>query len=297
MKQFLYYWLLTCVLWSLACDWPERKPKRHQRVQGFDKVKTLHQSVPFSNEKELHLKLEIPAAKLILNFVAGEKLIDFSGEYSSADTRPEFEYTLEDGVGALTIQSRHQDEHRNIHWDEFKNNEWTLRIHRRIPLKLVIQAGAIDADLDLTYLSLTRLKIEVGAGSIELSCDTLNLVSSELQIQCGAAKFVGNNLCNLNFNFLKYEGGVGASELNFLGKQSGKAEIEINAGVGKNSIYLARHYDVRVRKSDSFLAPISLDDFEEKNGNYFSYGFGKQAGQLDFDIRQGVGHTRFSWID
>lgn len=297
MKQFLYYLLLSCVLWSLACDWPERRPKKHQRAKEFDKVETIHQSVPFSNEKELHLKLKIPTAKLVINYVSEQKLIDFKGDYCSADMRPEFEYTLEDGVGALTIQTRHQAEHRKFHWNEFKNNEWTLRIHRRIPLTLIIQAGAIDADLDMTHLPLNRLKIEVGAGAIELSCDTLNQVSSELQIQCGAAKFVGNKLCNLNFNFLKFEGGVGASELNFQGDQSGKAEIEINAGVGKNSIYLARHYDVRVRKSDSFLAPISLDDFEEKNGNYFSNGFGKQAGQLDFDIHQGVGHTRFSWID
>ena len=47
-------------------------------------------------------------------------------------------------------------------------DEWDIMLTQKIPLDLELSFGATDADLDLSYLSVTRFSVDAGASTIDL---------------------------------------------------------------------------------------------------------------------------------
>jgi len=92
-------------------------------------------------------------------------------------------------------------------------------------------------------------------------------------------------------------GGVGASKLSFDGEWKNDARVDMNLGVGKNTILLARHIGAKVQPAGSFLSPIRLRGFDKRGSVRYSENYDQAAGHLDFDIKMGVGHTEIDWLD
>jgi hypothetical protein len=178
-----------------------------------------------------------------------------------------------------------------------RENDWRLKLSPKIPIEFRIDGGALDAKLELSGLKVADLNINVGAGEFDLDFGEPNSERPDIRINSGAAETKARGLCNANFRRLDFNGGVGASRLYFDGDWKSEARVDMNLGVGKNEILLARHLGAKVNAPSSFLSPISLHGFEKRGGLHYSENYDQAAGHLDFDIKMGVGHTEIDWIE
>jgi len=123
--------------------------------------------------------------------------------------------------------------------------------------------------IQLTKQTSLRLDIEYNGGYLTIERDDSGLLADirldfrepnseqpDIRINSGAAATKATGLCNANFRRLDFNGGVGASDLSFDGEWKSEARVDMNLGVGKNEIFLARHVGAKVRPAGSFLSPI-----------------------------------------
>jgi hypothetical protein len=157
--------------------------------------------------------------------------------------------------------------------------------------------GALEGDFDFTGLKVADLDVNVGAGELHLAFREPNSERPDIRINSGAAETKAKGLCNANFRRIEFNGGVGASNLSFDGEWKSEARVDMNLGVGKNTILLARHIGAKVHPAGSFLSPISLHGFDKRDGMRYSENYDQATGHLDFDIKMGVGHTSIDWIE
>jgi len=176
-------------------------------------------------------------------------------------------------------------------------NRWRVKVSRQVALECEIDAGAVDAWLDFSGLKLEDLNVNVGAGEMALEFRERNPAKPRIRLNAGAATVTASGLCNANFETFKFNGGAGKSELFFDGDYEGEGRVELKFGVGLNTIRLAQNLGVKIRKSGSFLAPMSLRGFDKEGNYYFSPNYERATSRLDFEIEMGVGHTSIRWIE
>ncbi len=296
MQRILIILLTLVLLTETSCEQAiERKRKRERSI----KLDEVERTISLKDEERLEINLEFPAGVLKLEPGLNSSTIEFRGEYDSEETRPEITYEISHGVGDLLITTKEQKgKDRNIRLDDYRDNYWELKVPTKIAINFWIKSGFIDGEFDFTDLRVTNLEIDTGAGSVEINFDKLNEEKTKIKLGCGAAKFIGNNLCNANFTSLEFNSGVGASVLDFYGKQEGAAEVDINFGVGSNVIRIGNAFDVKLKKESSFLAPFTVRGLEPGADNeYFSPDFGRKSGKLEMRIALGIGHTSVRYED
>ncbi|MBN2089822.1 hypothetical protein JW964_09415 [candidate division KSB1 bacterium] len=290
MRQIFLIIISFLFITELSC---EQAIERKRQKERSNKLGEVEQTITLKDEQSLDINLEFPAGVLRLEPGIQTAVIEFRGEYDSEETRPEITYEINRGIGDLLIKTKERaDGDRNIRIDDYRDNYWELKVPPKIAINFYIKSGVVDGELDFSALKVTYLEIETGAGSVEINFDKLNEAKTKIKLECGAAKFIGNNLCNANFTSFEFDGGVGASELDFYGEQKGEAEVDINFGVGSNVIRIGNDFDVKLKKESSFLAPFTVRGLEQDGDTeYYSPDFGRKSGKLAMRVALGIGHT------
>jgi hypothetical protein len=298
MKTCIHLLLLSCFLLWLGCDnRPEdRRARRERRERSWAKDALVEKrQIPLSRETALRLDIDYHGGFLELERGTTGLLADIHLEFDLEENRPSIDYDSSLTSPTLRIHSpRNRD--GNFSFKKFRDNRWRIKVSPQIPIEIRIDAGAIDSRLDFTELQVEDLNINVGAGELQLEFNTPNAGRPRISINSGAASTEAFGLCNANFRRLEFNGGVGKSELSFDGEWKNEASVDLNLGVGSNAIFLPRHVGAKVRESGSFLSPVSLRNFEKRDGAHYSNNYDEATGYLDFDIKIGVGHTSFRWI-
>jgi hypothetical protein len=139
-------------------------------------------------------------------------------------------------------------------------NTWQLNFDNRIPLDLRFTLGLVDADLNLTGLTVERLKIVAGMANTRLVFDRRNRVEMErLDIEAGAARFTAESLGNARFQNLSFSGGAGSFELDFSGARlPAGARADIEVGVARLRIRLPENRAVVLTVPDSWLTRVDV---------------------------------------
>ena len=289
MKRWIIWSNLLLITLTIACSADFSNEKNDNR---FATPRKLVKEIPYNGEKELNLEIEFSAGNFIITRNAGPSLVNAKCRYDSPDTEPVIRYDRHNGIGTLVIEtkSKHIDR-KGVHINDSEDNQWIIEISAKAIVEIDAEIGFAGAELDFTQIPLKKLTLEIGAGIIETMFDQLNPERCEIEISCGAAKFEGRNLGNANFESFSFDGGVGTSYLEFTGLQEGEADISLNFGVASNHIIVADRFDVKVCKNGSFLAPMKMRHFEERDGYHFSPEYGKNSARLDMDINLGIGHT------
>lgn len=298
MNKYIYLLLLSCCLLLLGCDdRPEdRRAHRERNDGGWTNSELVEKrQIQRSGEASLRLDIEYNGGYLELERESTGLLADIYLEFDQEENRPIIDYDSSLTSPTLRIRSprRHDGE-----WSfkRFRDNRWRIKLSPQIPIDFRIDAGAIESRLDFTDLKVEDLNINVGAGELQFEFNTPNTEQPRISINSGAASTEASGLCNANFRRLEFNGGVGKSELSFDGEWKNEASVDLNLGVGSNTIFLPRHVGAKVRESGSFLSPVSFRGFEKRDGAHYSENYEEATGYLDFDLKIGVGHTSFRWI-
>jgi len=273
----------------------ERRYDRRER-QASSLEQRLTQEIAFTGQTALVLDVEYTGGNLDLEASDKDLLAELDLAYDRDELRPEINFDSTSSPPVLQIRTPH-DRRENISLDDLRTNHWRIKVSRKVALECELDAGAADAWLNFTGLQLEDLNLNVGAGELELEFRERNTAKPRMRINAGAATVTGHGLCNANFEVFKFAGGAGKSELFFDGDYEGEGHVELKYGVGLNTVRLAKNLGVKIRKSGSFLAPMSIRGFDREGDYYFSPDYERATNRLDFEIEMGVGHTSIKWID
>ncbi len=145
-----------------------------------------------------------------------------------------------------------------------------LELSRSTPLDLNLDLGAVESDLDLTGLRISRLRVESGASDARLRFDSLNATRmSVLDISLGAASFRGDRLANANAQDIRVDAGVGNVELDLGGQWTQDIDLHVEVTLGIVTIHVPSDIGVRV-SLEKTLASFDHEGLVERDGGWVS---------------------------
>lgn len=261
----------------------------------------IKERVAMSSEERLDAHLTFGAGRLELAKVTGDDIVKVTLEYPEDGKAPEFSYRTHGRSGDLRIEAGDMDwEHDkdsgctidmdddgwNGWWKDGERNDWSVGLTGKIPISLKIESGASNNEIDLTGLKISDLDIEAGACELEITVDEPSGHRTRIiSIDGGAAKMRAENLGNLNFDRMEFNGGAGQFTLDFSGELDHRATVEINLGVGQMTIFVPRNVGVKLDCSSCTLASVSVSGaFEEEDDVYVNDKYGQTDGELLFEI-------------
>jgi hypothetical protein len=160
---------------------------------------------------------------------SGNLLEGYLNYPGSRGRAPGISYSVSAGVGRLRLESRTR-EGWVIPFTGYSSGEnWTVRLSRKVPLSIDIDAGASSSVLDLSYLQLKELNVEAGVGHMDV------LFPAEgdrmtARIQGGVGELVLRIPESVAAR-VRVEGGLGGKQLSSRFHQAGDGTYE-TAGYG-----------------------------------------------------------------
>jgi len=157
---------------AVAIDWP--------LLGGGTYTKSFN--APLDGVERARVEIEFGAGKLYIASLlsSSENLVE--GEFSGTTGEVETSFRRSDGEATLKLSRA---------WSVFGwrsvEEDWSVRLTGRIPLELDIDAGASDADLDLTELVVSNFSLDTGAADLEVRFPR-GAGTTEARIKAGAAK-------------------------------------------------------------------------------------------------------------
>lgn len=297
---------LAVILGALLLTSCDERPSERRSSRGFSENErrsrrgsselSEHRQFQFTNQTALRLDIEYDGGYLTIERDDSGLLADIKIDFDREENRPYIDFDSTSPSPALRIRSPRRHEVR-LSFDKFRENDWRLKLSPKIPIEFRLDGGALNGKLDFSGLKVADLNINVGAGEFDLDFREPNSERPDIRINSGAAETKARGLCNANFRRIDFNGGVGASRLSFDGEWKNDGRVDMNLGVGKNEILLARHIGAKVHAPSNFLSPIRLRDFEKRGGLHYSENYDAATGRLEFDIKMGVGHTEIDWIE
>jgi hypothetical protein len=172
----------------------------------------------------------------------------------------------------------------------------TIALSDRIPLDLGLHFGAGEATLNLGGLRLQRLDVETGASETTIRFDSPNPIRArEVELSAGAAELEVIGLGNARAERISFQGGVGATTLDFGGAWVGDATASVQMGMGSVVLRFPRSLGVRISRS-SFLTSFDAAGMVRRDGSYFSENWDRADHKLTVDVEAALGSIEIEWI-
>lgn len=170
-----------------------------------------------------------------------------------------------------------------------------LALSPEIPLSLVLELGAVQADVDLGGLALRRVTYRTGASETQLRFSQPNPVAcEELEMEAGAAAFHVQEIANANCARVSFNGGLGDVSLDFGGSWRRSLTGDVNVGIGSLSLRLPRDVGVSVQLN-RFLASFDAAGFEKRGNTYYSANFNSARYRLTLSVNASIGGIEVAW--
>lgn len=242
-----------------------------------------------SDETRLDVYVRYGAGRLHIRPLTGGELYRVALRYDSDLFDPITEYRngrLEVGVEGTgkSIRVKNHDQ-----------GELTLSLSESVPLDLDLDFGAVEAEIELGGLRITRLDIETGASDTEIRFARPNPIACErLEISMGAAALKAHGLGNVDCARVRVEGGVGDITLDFAGEWRRDVEADLTMALGSATLIIPENIGVRVNK-ETFLTDFDRDGFTKRDGAYYSSNWGTATRRLTIDLEGAFGSVTLRW--
>ncbi|MCU0521253.1 MAG: toast rack family protein [Anaerolineae bacterium] len=211
-------------------------------------------------------------ARITLRMGAGELTVDGGADtllegsftYNVADWKPEVRYSVSDGEGSLTVRQPNTDQ---ISLRSGTHNAWDLRLSDAMPMRLRLECGAGEQDVDLVGLDIAELDITLGAGDSRINVgDNPNLSRLDLSI------------------------GAGSVELDLGGGWTGDAEIDLQGGVGETTLRLPNDVGVRVEVTRG-IGDVDTSGLYREGNAWVNEAYETSEVTLTVRVRAGIGRV------
>lgn len=173
----------------------------------------------------------------------------------------------------------------------------TIGLGPEVPLNLDLEFGAGRANIELGGMMLQELSLSTGASETRVSFSEPNKIAAgRVAIEAGAADLEVIGLGNARARSISFQGGVGATVLDFGGQWDGDITADVDMGVGSLTLKLPRNQGVRVVR-ESFLSSFDAPGMERSGDSYYSGNWRTAEHQLTIDVSTALGSVDIDWID
>ena len=172
---------------------------------------------------------------------------------------------------------------------EGESGKLQVELARSAPVDLSLDLGAVEADLDLTGLRLSRVHVEAGASDARLRFDSLNTNRMErLEVSLGAASFRGSRLANANAASIRLEAGIGNVELDMGGQWTSDIELRVDVTLGFVTIHVPP--DVGIRTTiEKVIASFEHEGLEQRGNEWVSANWDSAPRKLRIHAKTTLG--------
>lgn len=212
--------------------------------------------------------------------------------YDADKVEPEIEFDDDDNELALGIRSIREG--RNF--DHREGSSATISLTREVPLDLDLEFGAGEANIELGGISLRTLSLSTGASDTDITFSEPNRIAAEeIEIHAGAADLTVIGLGNTRAQKVSFEGGVGATVLDFSGVAT-NMNASVDMGVGTVKLRLPRTHGIQINR-DSFLSSFNAPGLQLQGDAYYSANWTSSDRKLVIDVSAAFGSVDVEWID
>ncbi len=273
--------ILIVAMATFACSINFRVPDTIRLQTGPTVTEDLQIRGPSSSTEPVELRIEFGAGQLNIEPGNRSELLVGTATYNVTELKPVI--TEEDSRVRLEQGNLQLD---GIPFPDDVTNQWDLQIGDR-PVRLHIDAGAYEGNLELGGLAIHQLFIADGASSTELQFSEPNLLEMDtFQYTTGASDVRLHGLANANFTSMTFRGGAGNYLLDFSGTLTRDATVVIDAGLSNVRIVIPEGVNARVNL-EAGLSGTSIDGaWRRAAGGYQLEGEGPRL-TLEIDLGAG----------
>ncbi|MEX0912192.1 MAG: hypothetical protein WD031_02100 [Gemmatimonadota bacterium] len=241
----------------------------------------------------IDVRIQYGAGTLRIDPVGSPMLYELEIRYDEEIFEPIAEFDPDARTLRLGIESRERRRSMNLR----EGSTATIGLTREVPLDLRLEFGAGEAEIELGGIALERLSLSTGASETRVDFSNPNPIAAEqIRIEAGAADLRVTGLGNTRAARIEFQGGVGATVLDFSGDWQGDATASVQMGVGSVTLRLPRSQGIRLNRS-SFLTSFSAPGLERQGDSYYSANWGTADQQLILDVSAAQGSIDIEWID
>jgi hypothetical protein len=236
-----------------------------------------------ADETRLDVSVKYGVGKLIVEPGARGELYRVGIRYDSELFDPLTEYRS----GRLTVGV--EGTGRSMRMRNQEAGELKLALSPDIPLELGLSFGAVEAEMELGGLQLSRIKVETGASDSRLRFSSPNVRDCDrIDLSMGAAAFRAIGLGNANCRVLKAEGGVGDMTLDFSGEWRRDLSADVTMALGSVTLAVPSDVGVVVRRS-TFLSGFSASGFTRRGRDHYSDNWDTASRKLTVELQGAFG--------
>lgn len=244
------------------------------------------------DQEPLKVEIGYGAGELRIGPAEAPFLYQMEIRYDADRVEPEVEFDDDDNELALGIRSIR----KGRKFDHREGSSATICLTREVPLDLDLEFGAGEANIELGGISLRKLSLSTGASDTDITFSEPNRIIAEtVEIQAGAADLTVIGLGNTRAQRVSFEGGVGATVLDFSGIAT-NMDASVDMGVGTVKLRLPRAHGIRINR-ESFLSSFNAPGLQRDGDAYYSANWNGSDRKLVIDISAAFGAIDVEWID
>jgi hypothetical protein len=235
------------------------------------------------DETRLEVQVKYGVGRLVVEPGAAGELYRVAIRYDSDHFDPLTDYRR----GRLTVGV--EGSGRSIRMRNQEAGDMKLGLSPDVPLELGLSFGAVEADMELGGLRLSRMKVETGASDSRLRFSRPNPTDCDrIDLSMGAAAFRAIGLANANCRVVKAEGGVSDMNLDFSGAWRRDLTADVTMALGAVTLAVPSDVGVVVRRS-TFLSSFSGSGFTRRGRDHYSDNWDGATRRLTVDLQGAFG--------
>jgi hypothetical protein len=259
---------------------------------GSDRIVTKHEEFPIESYSELVLKMSIGAAMVRIERSERDVLVEVDAEYPDGYL-DEFKVELSesDSIAKIELWTSHE---REINPDLLKKAMVVrVAVSDEVPLRIILDLGYTDAEIDLGGLMARNVTMDAGAGLVSFGFSQPNRATLELlDIDAGACKVYLWGLGYADLIAGNVDAGVSEFSFDLSGSWTRDAEIDVSSGLNLLSVEAPQELGVLV-KLKGFLNVKELEGMEEAEGGYITPGFNAADHRVVFRVAGALNSLTF----
>lgn len=226
---------------------------------------TARFSRQLQGEDDVEVRVRYGAGTFILSPLDTDHFYRMRLRYDESAFQPLHDYR----AGRLTLGIEGSQRRTSLRRVD-RGGELELELSKRVPMRLHLEFGAVQARVDLGGLRLQRLELSTGASEAEIRVSEPNPLEMEwARFQVGAASFTARDLGRLNAREIEVEAGVGSVRIDLGGLQRAETRVRAEMGLGSLEILVPRGVGIRLDRS-TFLTSVSTADLSRRGDSYYS---------------------------
>jgi hypothetical protein len=284
--------LLLVVATLAACG-------RDSRAADAQSWRTMNSARQLADREPHDATVRFGAGTLEIRPAEANMLYEMELRYDETNFSPVAEYDAERRRLVLGVRSP-EEGRRGIQMRGLNIQDGAtaaIRLSREVPLDLNLEFGAGRANIELGGTTLRRLRVSTGASETQIGFSAPNAMAAEaLTIESGAADLRVTGLGNARSQRINFQGGVGATVLDFGGSWDRDATASVQMGIGSLTLRVPRDQGVRINRS-SVLSSFSAPGLERQGNTYVSENWESAPHRLTIDVSAALGSVEVRWID